>query len=101
MTQPRSMVHVPFDFFFLVFVFAGVKNKQSAHIVSAKANSPRSQLLVVPPESGSLRISEALAYEATDLDSERGQCVLRIARRGRRRITCPLPAMLLLGMLER
>jgi hypothetical protein len=92
---------LPFGFFFLLFVLAMVKVKQSALIVSAKANNPRFQLLVVQPESGSLRISEALAYETTDLDSELGLCVLRIARRGGKWITCPLPAMLLIGMLER
>ncbi len=59
-------------------------------IAAASADGPRSHALVLLLALNGLRVSEALQADVSDLDTERGHRVLRIARKGGKRATAPL-----------
>ncbi len=66
------------------------RDELSALIAAAKATSSRTHALVLLLALNGLRVSEALAADAGDLDTERDHRILRITRKGGQRSTVPL-----------
>jgi integrase/recombinase XerD len=66
------------------------RDELTALVAAAHSDGARSEALVLLLGLNGLRISEALAADVADLDTERGHRVLRIVRKGGRRSTAPL-----------